>query len=58
MVPFKEELPAPLRFVRRINKNLTIDSICGYCARTVLTSKDIRALAEAEAGHECLDPAK
>jgi hypothetical protein len=58
MVPIKEELPAPLRFVRRINKNLTIDSICGYCARTVLTSKDIRALAEAEADHECLDPAK
>jgi hypothetical protein len=53
MVSIKKELPAPLRFVRRINKNLTIDSICGYCARTVLTSKDIHALAEAEANHEC-----
>jgi hypothetical protein len=58
MVPIKDELPAPLRFVRRINKNLTIDSICGYCARTVLTSKDIRALAEAEATHECIDATK
>jgi hypothetical protein len=53
MVPIKCDLPDPLRFVRRRNQDQTIDSICGYCAKTVATTTDVKTLAEAEASHKC-----
>jgi hypothetical protein len=50
---FKGDLPQQLQFVHRTNEDGTIDSICGFCAKTVATSNDEEALAHGERDHKC-----
>ncbi len=55
MVAFMRDLPKSLQFVHRKKQDGTVDSICGYCAKTVATASDLSALNEAETNHKCLD---
>lgn len=40
-------------FVRRVNRDSTIDSICTRCFRTIATDKDEIPLVNAEKTHTC-----
>jgi hypothetical protein len=46
-------MPLAVDFVRRINRNLTIDLVCTRCFNTIATVIDEAALMRAEEQHEC-----
>jgi hypothetical protein len=42
-----------LDFVRRVNEDSTIDSICTKCFQTVASGEDVFDLSRAEQAHTC-----